>query len=207
MKRVYGGLIILALVAVTGLLAKKSRKPYVETAPAYRIEGSADAPITISEFSDFECPACRAAEGPRKQLLALYGSKVRFIFKDFPLEHIHPWAKTAAIAAECVGEQGKFWEFHDLLYENQDKWVEAKSPPDAIEGYVKSLGLDNAAFKACLKDPKTVALIDADVKEGQERWVSATPTFFINGKRFIGGLQLSALGPIWIDKILAQKHG
>ncbi len=207
MKRFYSGLIVLGLVALTGFLAKKSRKPYVETAPSYRIEGPANAPVTIAEFSDFECPACRAAEGPRKQLLALYGDKVRFIFKDFPLERIHPWAKTAAIAAECVGEQGKFWEFHDLLYDHQDEWVNAKSPPEAIEAYVKSLGLDNAAYKACLKDPKTAALIKADIKEGQSRWVDATPTFFINGKRFVGGLQLSALGPIWIDKILGKKNG
>jgi protein-disulfide isomerase len=64
------------------------------------------------------------------------------------------------------------------------------------------LGLDNAAYKACLKDPMTAALINADIKEGKRRWVDGTPTFFINGKRFIGGLQLSALGPIWIDKIL-----
>ncbi len=205
MKRFYGGLIVLALVAATGFLAKKSRKPYVETAPSYRIRGAANAPVTIAEFSDFECPACRAAEGPLKQLLALYGAKVRFIFKDFPLE-MHPWAKTAAFAAECVGEQGKFWEFHDLLYQNQDQWVNAKSPPQAIEAYVKSLGLDNAAYKACLKDPMTAALINADIKEGKRRWVDATPTFFINGKRFIGGLQLSALGPIWIDKILGVKE-
>jgi protein-disulfide isomerase len=130
---------------------------------------------------------------------------VRLIFKNFPLERMHPWAKSAAVAAECAGEQGHFWELHDMLYQKQDEWVGASSPPKQILGYIKSLGLNEAAFKSCLIDSKTAALIQADIQEGQNRWVNATPTFFINGKRFVGSLQLSALAPLWIDKILKEK--
>ncbi len=179
--------------------------PTPEKAPAFRQKGPVGAPVVIVEFSDFECPACRAAEPTVRQILSLYGSRVRFIFKQFPLETIHPWALTAALYAECAGQQGGFWPYHDLLYDHQADWVGAKSPADALLNYARQAGLEPDKIRACAGTPAALSAINADIAEGDSRWVGATPTFFINGKRFVGGDQLAALGIPWIDRILKEK--
>ena len=201
-----------AVLAATALSVEgaKHYRPFREppiSAPSYRQKGPENAPVLIAEFSDFECPACKAAEPPIHQALALYGDRVHFIFKDFPLEHNHPWAKTAAIAAECAGKQGRFWPYHDLLYENQETWSSNPnvSPDPYLLAYAKETRLDMPAFQACRADPSVAAAIEADRAEGDERWVNATPTFFINGKRFVGAMQFSTLGTFWIDKILKNE--
>ncbi|MEK7859681.1 MAG: thioredoxin domain-containing protein [Elusimicrobiota bacterium] len=179
---------------------RRTQKPYSPDAPSYRQKGAASAPIVIVEFSDFQCPACKVAEPPMRDLLKLYGGDIRFIFKHFPLEHAHAWARPAARASECAGRQGKFWELHDALYDNQAAWSNEKAP-ELINGYAKGLGLDMKAFEACLPEAEVDLSIAGDMQEGEVRWVSSTPTFFINGKRFVGARQLSTLGTIWIDKL------
>lgn len=207
-RRLISAVVVLAATALS-IEGARHYRPFREppiTAPAYRQKGPADAPVVIAEFSDFECPACKAAEEPIHQALALYGNQVRFIFKDFPLERIHPWAKTAAIAAECAGKQGRFWPYHDLLYENQETWsVNPNVAPESyLSKYAKQVGLDMTSFESCRKDPAIEASIESERKEGDSRWVGATPTFFINEKRFVGAMQFSTLGTFWIDKILKK---
>ena len=191
--------VLLASGALVSSL-RRTQKPYSPDAPSYRQKGAASAPIVIVEFSDFQCPACKVAEPPMRDLLKLYGSDIRFIFKHFPLEHAHAWARPAARASECAGRQGKFWELHDVLYDKQQAWSNEKAP-ELINGYAKSLGLDMKVFQACLPEAEVDLGIAGDMQEGEVRWVSSTPTFFINGKRFVGARQLSTLGTIWIDKL------
>lgn len=204
-RRIAAALLVAVACASTAFAVRKLQKPYVETAPSYREEGPADAKVVIAEFSDFECPACRAAEPTLRQILSLYKGQVRFIFKDFPLEHIHPFARMAATTAECAGKQGRFWPLHDELYDKQPDWVEAHDPQSVVLGYAQALGVDQAQLKACMDDPATTAAIDADIKEAGDRFVYSTPTFFINGRRFVGARELQALAPSWIDKQLGKR--
>jgi protein-disulfide isomerase len=206
---------VLLASVVSVKVVRGSQKPYRPQAPAYREKGRPEAPIVIVEFSDLQCPACRFAVGPIKDLLKIYGQDIRLIFKHYPL-HQHLLAQPAAVAAECAGRQGRFWDLHDLLYDKQADWTPQTlkdeqalekrpgSPQDFIP-YARSLGLDIASFETCLKDPTVSALITTDQKDGDDHWVRSTPTFFINGKRFVGARQLTESGVPWIDKILKKK--
>ncbi|MBI3289217.1 MAG: thioredoxin domain-containing protein [Elusimicrobia bacterium] len=195
--------LVLGACAASYLLARGSRKPFSPDAPEFRRQGPASAPIVIIEFSDFECPACRIAEAPLRSLLKLYEGKVRLVFKHFPLERVHRWARPSAIAAECAGRQGAFWPYHDMLYDRQGQWVGDKAE-DALLAYAKELKLDEAAWQACRKDPGVNAAVGADIVDGGHAFVGATPTFFINGKRFVGGKDLSGRGVPFLDKELKK---
>jgi len=195
-------LVLIASVA-SFYVARGQRKPFSAVAPAYRSQGPEDAKVTIVEFSDFECPACRVAEPPMRALLKLYDGKVRLVFKHFPLERMHFWARRSAIAAECAGKQGKFWEYHHELYDHQEEWPNDKFEERAA-GYAKKLKLDAAAWDACRKDPAMDAAVNADVKDGENAWVGSTPTFFINGKRFVGARDLAERGSPFVEKELKK---
>ncbi len=203
-RRLWGAAMVLAAAVITVAAVRRVDQPTAENSPAYRQKGELSARVVITEFSDFQCPACRVAEPAVRNLLSLYDGKVRFIFKHFPIDRLHPWARSGAAAAECAGRQGKFWPYHDLLYDRQQEWVSAKNPPDQLSQFAKELGLDQAAFAACLRDPSLAAVVEADKKGGDNRWVGSTPTFFINRKRFAGAQQFASLGTIWIDKILRK---
>jgi len=202
-RLIVSAVIVLAACAGSFLLARGTRKPFSSEAPAHRVLGPADAKVTIVEFSDFECPACRVAEPPLRAILKLHDGKVRLVFKHFPLERMHRWARAGAIAAECAGKQGKFWDFHHELYEHQDQWASEKSE-EHLASYAKKLKLDNAAWLACRKDPAVNEAVSADQKDGLNAWVGSTPTFFINGKRFAGAMQLSERGSRWVEKELKK---
>ena len=206
---------VLLASVVSVKVVRGSQKPYRPQAPAYREKGRPEAPIVIVEFSDLQCPACRFAVGPIKDLLKIYGQDIRLIFKHYPL-HQHLLAQPAAVAAECAGRQGRFWDLHDLLYDKQADWAPKAPPatqastqqpplPQDFIPYGRSLGLDLTMFESCLQDPSVSALIKTDQKDGDEHWVGSTPTFFINGKRFVGGRDLSRYGALWIDNILRKK--
>jgi len=137
--------------------------------------------VTVVEFSDYQCPACRAAEPVIQRLMSEYSGKIRFVFMDYPLDSIHPYAQKAAEAAECAGDQGKYWEYHDLLYANQ----EALGTAD-LKGYAEQLGLDMSAFSTCLDTSAKFVEVVADETEGNRAGVPGTPTFFVNGKRVVG---------------------
>ncbi len=151
-----------------------------------RVRGDAKAPITIVEFSDFQCPYCQRAEPTLKDLLAKYKGRVKLAFRDFPLQTLHPNAQIAAEAGRCAGEQGKFWEFHDAMYADQTKLNE----PSLLET-ARSLGLNQESFRSCLTGSKFKAQIEQDFQDGTRAGVSGTPGFFINGV-FVNGAQPEA---------------
>jgi len=159
-------------------------------------KGPADAPITIVEFSDFQCPYCSRAEAVVKQILENYKDKVRFVYRDFPLP-MHPNATKASEAAQCAKEQGKYWEYHDALYADQSKLAEAD-----LQATAERLGLKTEAFKTCLESGKYEAEVSKDVADGQKAGVGSTPSFFINGIPVVGAREYSTFAEI-IDRELA----
>ncbi len=164
-----------------------------------RVKGSSDAPVTIVEFSDFQCPYCQRASLSLGPLLEKYKGKVRLAFRDFPLEELHPQAEVAALASRCAAEQGKFWEYHDMLFVNQTQL----SAPD-LKKYASTAALDQAKFDSCLDGRKYASQIDADVTAGRTAGVAGTPSFFINGV-FLTGAQPNSAFEELIDQELARK--
>jgi protein-disulfide isomerase len=201
-RRFIGYGIVAALCAASVLVSRGTHRPFSTTAPDFRSRGPADAKVQIVEFSDFQCPACRIAEPVIRPMLALYDGRVRFTFKHYPLR-MHEWARAGAYAAECAGRQGQFWPYHDTLYDHQDDWT-SESFDAALSGYAGALKLDMKAWNACRQDPGTKAVIDGDIKDGGDAWVAATPTFFVNGRRFVGARELRDLALPFIDKELKK---
>jgi protein-disulfide isomerase len=160
--------------------------------------GPANAPITIVEFSDFECPYCSRAEETVSEVLRVYGDKVRLVFRDLPLPN-HQNAPKAAEAAHCADEQGKYWEMHAKLFANQ----RALDVP-ALKGYAKDLKLDQAKFDKCLDSGAKAALVEEGRKAGSEAGVNGTPAFFVNGVLISGAQPFDAFKEV-IDAELAQK--
>lgn len=207
LRRAAGAALVLGLSVGSVLAVRGTAKPYSPEAPEYRHKGAQGARIVIVEYSDFQCPACKAATAPLKQLLDLYGKDTRVVFKHYPLERPHPFARAAAAASECAGRQGRFWDFHDALFETQEGWgshEQKADPRPAFLNMARLLKLDLPAFEACLADPGPDRNVASDMEEGDRRWVRSTPTFFINGRRFVGGLQLAKRGSLWIDKALKK---
>ncbi len=145
------------------------------------------AKVTVVEFGDFQCPACGVAHGVAKQIKNEYKGKINFVFREYPLP-MHDNAHIAALAAEAAGGQGKFWEMHDELFENQEEWSEKKDPIEIFAGYAKKIGIDVDKFKKDVKDKKYDKNIQADLNDGNQLGISSTPTFFINDKVYPGVL-------------------
>jgi Na+/H+ antiporter NhaA len=151
------------------------------------IRGPLDAPVTIVEYGDFECPYCGQAEGVMRELLREYGD-VRYVWRHLPLNDVHPRAQLAAEAAEAAAEQGAFWEMHDLLLDHQD----ALRPADLI-GYAQELGLDVERFEHDVRDRLGAGRVAEDVDSADLSGVSGTPTFFVNGRRHFGAYDVATL--------------
>lgn len=160
--------------------------------------GPASAPVTIIEYSDFQCPYCRKAEPTMKQIRADYGPKVRVVYMDFPLG-FHPNAMDAALAARCAGEQGQFWAYHDALLSG----ASGLSKP-ALKQLAQGLHLDAASFNSCLDRRKYAGAIESDIAEGRRFGVSGTPSFVINGRTVFGALPLPEFEKI-VDAGLAAS--
>jgi protein-disulfide isomerase/rhodanese-related sulfurtransferase len=143
--------------------------------------GDPNARVTVVEFGDFKCPACRQAEISAKKIREKFGDKIRFAFRQFPLINVHADSEKAAEAAECAGQQGKFWQAVDMFYEHQQDL----SLP-AINRYAGEMGLDSPKFVACLQKGEMVPRVTQDLTDGRALGVHATPTFFIDGQMFVG---------------------
>ena|SRR3989344_1631528 len=156
------------------------------------IIGPPQPQVIIVAFEDFQCPFCLKAQPILKQMLAKYQDKVAFIYRDFPLRDIHDQAQGSAEAANCALDQGKFWEYHDQLFAQQDQLSEV-----TYRKIAESLGLDLSAFNTCLNNHKYATEIQADLQTGLDLGVIGTPTFFINGQIFPGVLPME----VW-DKVL-----
>jgi protein-disulfide isomerase len=188
---------------VNQLIAKANvsvhiKPPTVEIPGTGPSRGPANAPITIVEFSDFECPYCGRAEESVKQVMDAYKDKVRLVYRDYPLS-FHRNAQKAAEAARCAGDQNKYWEYHATLFENQTA-LDAES----LKKYATDLELDAKKFQQCLDQNKYADTVQKDFEVGNAIGVSGTPAFFINGRLLSGAQPFEAFKQI-IDEILADK--
>lgn len=149
------------------------------------VKGNPDAAVVLTEYSDFQCPACRQAFPFISELVEQYKDDLRFEYKHFPIERIHPYALPAAMAAEAAGQQGKFFEFHDLLFENQDEWSRSPAPAAFFVQYAEELELDMDQFRRHSNASDLRDKVRAEFAQGQEVGVTGTPGFFLNGERLI----------------------
>jgi protein-disulfide isomerase len=152
------------------------------------IIGPRNAPITMVEYGDFECPFCRQAHLAVKEILGQLGDSLRFVFRHFPLATAHPHAQRAAEAAEAAGAQGRFWEMHDVLFENQD----ALEDEDLVE-YAEIIGVDTYRFADELRRHVHASRVRSDFMGGVRSGVNGTPTFFVNDVRHDGGYDPASL--------------
>jgi protein-disulfide isomerase len=191
------------------LRAKAKIVTYLKPPQIYRADvltngapskGAESAPVKIIKFEDFECPFCKAVQPTLVELLKKYDGKVRLVHKDLPLEAIHPQATLAAEAARCAADQGKFWQYHDLLYSKAPKLGSAD-----LKVYAKEIGLNTASFDQCLESGKHKVAVQKELSEGAKLGLTGTPSFFINGREMSGAQPLEAFAAI-IDEELAQKQ-
>ena len=174
-----------------------SLEPYrVDIDASGPAKGPADAPVTIVEFSDFECPYCKRVVPTLDKAVEKYGDKVRLVFRQFPLNSIHPRAQKAAEAALCADEQSKFWPMHDKMFENQRELEVA-----ALVAAAGELGLDEGAFRECVESGRFAAQVEADLRAGAVIGVTGTPAMFVNGRPLSGAVSLEALTEV-IDEEL-----
>ncbi len=162
--------------------------------------GPANAPVTIIEFSDYQCPYCEKwNQEVFGQLIQDYGSNVRFVYRDFPLSG-HAEAQPAAEAADCAGEQGKYWDFHNKLFSGQQSLGQA-----AYQQYAGDIGLDLTKFNECVSSRRFQQEVEADLNYAMKLGVSSTPTFFINGRPLIGAQPYASFKQV-IDQELSAKQ-
>jgi protein-disulfide isomerase len=148
--------------------------------------GPADAKITLIEFADFECPSCRQLDRALRDLLPKH-PEIRFVYKDFPLTTIHPWAMTASLAGQCTAQQNppSFWKIHDIIFDSQDL-ITPSNVWEKMADFANQIGLNVETFQACMANPDTTHEIEKTTAEGQDLNVTGTPTIFLNGRRIIG---------------------
>lgn len=146
-------------------------------------EGPAGAKVTLTEFGDYQCPACGAAFPILKdQILPQFSGRIRFVFKNFPLSQLHPNALNGAEAAEAAGAQGKYWEMHDLLYAGQNDWATSSDPVPVFGKYASQLGLDANLLMSEVRAKKYNDIIQTDINFGNKLKVQGTPTFYVNNQ-------------------------
>ena len=152
------------------------------------VQGPADAPVTVLEYGDYECPFCRGGARDVHRMLDLYPGSIRFVFRNFPIPQLHPHAELAAEAAEAAADQGKFWEMYDLLLRPS-----SRLDLDSLLGYARDLGLDIDRFRKEVTGRAHAAKIEGDVRAGVGNGVNATPKFYVDGKRIDGKFPLEGL--------------
>jgi protein-disulfide isomerase len=168
-------------------LAENRAKIQMKDAPTL---GDPKAPVTLVEYSDFECPVCRNLHDVLRGVLPNYAGKVRVVFKDFPIEQLHPWARTAAIAGRCAYQQNPaaFWKMYDFIYDNQEL-ISAANAWTKMTEYATQSGVDADTLKSCMASPEAAAAVNASHANGELLEVNSTPTVFVNGRRLIGADQ------------------
>jgi protein-disulfide isomerase len=165
--------------------------------------GDKNAPITIIEFSDYQCPFCKRAFDqtlPDLKKNYIEKGKVKLVFRDLPLP-FHTEADEAAIAANCAGAQGKYWEMHDVLFQQQSAWAGQADPKNALTQIAKELGVNEAEFTSCYNDPATRKEVEADYADAGAAGATGTPTFFINGRKLVGAQPYQAFEAVIEDEL------
>lgn len=188
MNKQFFAIIVLVVAGLIGIFALTSGNKNdssngggnSEAQLSNHVTGATDSKVTLIEYGDFQCPACKSYHPLLQQLKAEYGDRVTFQFRHFPLTQIHPNAFIGSRAAEAAGKQDKFFEMHDLLFENQEAWSTASNPATVLEGYAQQLGLNVDQFKTDMNSAGVAATINADAKAAQAAGGNSTPTFVLN---------------------------
>ncbi len=191
--KILSGVVVAIIAGLIGIfmLFNRSDKNLPSTADAGKIvrdnshKTGTGAKVTLVEFGDYQCPACGAAYPILKKILSEYNQQITFVFRNYPLP-MHKNAQVAANAAEAAAAQGKFWEMHDKLYENQKSWEASGSASDVFTGFAKDLSLDTAKFQKAIDAGDYDAIIKTDQDDGTALGVNSTPTLYLNGKTLAG---------------------
>lgn len=149
----------------------------------WAVGGGVDAPVTMIEYSDFQCPACRTYYPILERLQSEFGESMQFVYRHYPLRQIHPNAAAAAAAAEAAGRQGKFWEMHNMLFERQASWSDLSQPNNVFAEYADELGLDVEQFRTDSVSDEVQDRVRRDEASGTRAGVPGTPSLFLNGER------------------------
>lgn len=167
------------------------------------IKGEKDAPITIVEFSEYQCPFCkRYVDTAYNLIFEEYGDQVRYIFHDYPLS-FHNHSQILSEAARCGGDQGKYWEMHDILFEKNSEFIDKADIDQDLSSFAKEIGLNTAKFNTCLKEGTFTQAVKDDFNLGSSLGVSGTPTFFVNGTKLVGAQPFEAFKAL-IDQELQK---
>ncbi|MBP9762595.1 thioredoxin domain-containing protein [Patescibacteria group bacterium] len=187
------GIVAITVLLFVGLVFLLSRVPGGNTVPGQEnvtfsdaadpAVGPEQAKVTVHMYEDFECPACQVSHPIIKQVMEAYKDRVRFVWKDFPLESIHPAARISANAARCAQVQGKFWEYQDQLFQTRN-WISASDKVEAFVGLARNVaGLNADQFRSCVASKAQDGLVAKSISEGFMNRVDATPTFFVGTSR------------------------
>ncbi|MDD5218582.1 MAG: thioredoxin domain-containing protein [Candidatus Omnitrophica bacterium] len=181
------GFFIVLILVSSVLIIKKTQavSTAIQAVDAAKTKGPANAKIQIVQYSDFGCPACRRVEKIINWMFQAYPNQVRFTYRHYPLA-MHPNSKIAHQAAECAAMQNQFWNFHDRLYADQENWTKLSDCREKMKQYAKEFGLDENKFSACLADDTVTKRVYDEKAEGEKLKIQATPSFLINGQRFVG---------------------
>jgi protein-disulfide isomerase len=206
-KRFYTVFAVLALAGI-GVLAYLLLKPSTVSIPANvtvqpsdttgfhgYVKGSSDAPVEITEYADYQCPFCQTfatLQMPTIEDRLIKSGRLRWRYRDFPLQQ-HPFARLAAHSAACADEQGKYWEQHEQIYQNQSEWAEVRDAGPLFRNYARAAGLDLGRYDSCMKSGKYAGRIQASLNEGVALGVSSTPTLLVGGRLYQGRLDSDAI--------------
>jgi protein-disulfide isomerase len=207
LKRFYTLLVVLGLAGAVAIGVLTRRKPVsipvnvtvqASDTAGFRgyMLGRPDAPVEITEFGDYQCPACAGfdmVQFPTVKERLIDGGRVRWRYRDFPLDNIHPYARISAHAAACADEQGKYWDAHRLIYEAQADWARSRDGAGEIRDIVKAIGVDMGKYDDCMQSAKYAGRIQAGLDEGNKLGVPSTPTFLVGGRLYPGGLPYDEL--------------
>lgn len=199
-------LAFIVLVAGAFMLFKKDAAVVTSAQPTNHITGTSDKNITLVEYGDFECPACGQYYPVITQLKADFSGKVAFQFRHYPLESIHKSARIASRYAEAAAKQGKFFEMHDVLYENQTTWANTGDPTTLFVTYAEQLGLDIAKLKTDAASAAINDIINADKIAGDKFNITGTPTFILNGEKISNPSGLEPFRKV-INDVISAKGG
>lgn len=180
--------IIFVLVGlVFGIRFVRGTPPPLELEPA-KVRGNPEAPVFIVEFTDYQCPYCRKIQPTLHKILETFPNDVKIVYKHYPLDFIHSHSRRVAEASECAADQGKFWEYSDLLYETTGQWGTVEKPEmlePLLDQYAMKSGLNLAAFHGCLDSGVKKEVVERNRMEGKKLFVSGTPTLLINGRKVV----------------------
>ncbi len=212
MNKQFLTIIAVIILGLFGILAySKHKNPRTDQAnqsnaqPSENKVGAGNKGVTLTEYGDFQCPACGQYFPVVEQIRKTYGDDITFQFRNFPLVQLHPNAFIASRAAEAAGRQNKFFDMYELLYQNQQAWSASQNPTPILESYAEQLGLNMGQFKSDMMSSSIADTINADVKEAHSKNVESTPTFFINGEKIKNPAGLDEFKQV-IDEAIAKQN-